>query len=240
MLYPGGGTYWAFNNAALTGAGLPSAMTRNPYPNWRPGQPGLTLAQIDKWVTWYVGGLDNVTNWQMQNLTRLGFTGYYETVTPGSGTRPDYLTQTEQQNLSNDGTTGVGAVWNRYYSMLPVKTNVIAYISSVADESGSDDSCQATDGSLALTSNTMDSWSATRWISRVAAQNGLAVGGENPGYGLPASLDSQYTNTSSTGMMANALRQARTCGFKVFYWAHDVHLWDGTIPFSLYATMISQ
>jgi hypothetical protein len=57
-----------------------------------------------------------VTNWQMQTLTSLGFTGYYETVTPGSGTRPDDLTKTEQANLSNDGTTGVGAVWNLYYA----------------------------------------------------------------------------------------------------------------------------
>ena len=239
MLYPPGGTYWAFNNAALTGSGLAAGMTRNPYPNWRPGQTGLTQAQIDKWVNWYVGGLDNVTNWQMQTLSRLGFTGYYETVTPGSGSRPDYLTQTEQQNLSTADTTGVGAVWNRYYAMLPSKTNVIAYISSVADLSGGDDSCQATDTSVALTSLAMDSWSATRWITRVATQYGLATGGENPGYGIPASLNSQYTNTSSSGMMANALRQARTCGFKVFYWAHDVHLWDGTIAFSLYVSMMS-
>ena len=67
MLYPPGGTYWAFNEAALTGTGLASGMTRNPYPNWRPGQPGLAPAQIDRWVNWYVGGLANVTNWQMQN-----------------------------------------------------------------------------------------------------------------------------------------------------------------------------
>jgi hypothetical protein len=239
MLYPGGGTYWAFNNAALTGRGLAAGMTRNPYPTWRPGQPGLTQAQIDRWVTWYVGGLDNVTNWQMQTLTRLGFTGYYQMVTPGSGTRPSYLAQTEQQHLSNDGTTGVGAVWDRYYALLPNKANVIAYVSSVGDLSGNDDSCQATDASVSLTSNTMDSWSATRWISRIAAQNGLAVGGENTGYNIPASLNSHYTDTSSSGMMADALRQARTCGFTVFYWAHDVHLYDGILPLSLYASMIS-
>jgi hypothetical protein len=58
--------------------------------------PGLTQAQIDQWVNWYVGGLDNVTNWQMQTLSRLGFTGSYQTVTPGSGTRPSYLTQHDQ------------------------------------------------------------------------------------------------------------------------------------------------
>ena len=239
MLYPGGGTYWAFDQAALTGNGLAAGMTPNPDPSWKPGTAGLTQAQISTWVNWYIGGLDNVTNWQMQTLSKLGFTGYYETVTPGSGTRPDYLTQTEQQNLSNDGTTGVGAVWNLYYSMLPNRTNVIAYISSVADNSGGNDSCQSSDDSLSLTSSTMDSWSSARWISRIANQYSLPVGGENPGYGLPASLDSFYTNTSSTGMMASAIRIAVACNFKVFYWAHDIHLWDGTLPFSLYVSSIA-
>jgi F5/8 type C domain len=239
MLYPGGGTYWAFDKAALTGTGLAAGMTRNPDPSWTPGKAGLSQAKIAAWVNWYVGGLDKVTNWQMQTLTGLGFNGYYETVTPGSGTRPDGLTQTEQQNLSNDGTTGVGAVWNLYYAMLPTKTNVIAYISSVADNSGGNDDCQSSDTGVSLTSSTMDSWSATRWISAVAHHDGLALGGENPGYGIPASIDSFYTNTSSTGMMATALGQAESCGFQVYYWAHDIHLWDGTLPFSLYASSIA-
>ena len=239
MLYPGGGAYWAFDQAALTGTGLASGMTRNPDPSWKPGTSGLTQAQISTWVNWYIGGLDNVTNWQMTTLSGLGFTGYYETVTPGSGTRPDGLTKTEQANLSNDGTTGVGAVWNLYYAQLSNKTNVIAYISSVADQSGGNDSCQTSDASLALTSSTMDAWSATRWISRIAVANNLPVGGENPGSGLPASLDSFYTNTSSTGMMASAIRMAVSCNFKVFYWAHDIHLWDGTLTFAMYASSIA-
>ena len=239
MLYPGGGTYWAFDKAALTGTGLAAGMTRNPDPNWKPGTAGLTQAQIGAWVNWYVGGLDKVTNWQMQTLAALGFSGYYETVTPGSGTRPDGLARTEKQNLSNDGTTGVGAVWNLYYAMLPTKTNVIAYISSVADNSGGNDDCQTADATTPLTTASMDSWSATRWISAIAHHDGVALGGENPGYGIPASIDSFYTNTSSTGMMATAMAQAQSCGFQVYYWAHDIHLWDGTLPFSLYANSIA-
>jgi hypothetical protein len=214
-------------------------MTANPFPKWKPGQSGLTQAQVDQWVNWYIGGLANVTTWQMTTLSKLGFTGYYETVTPGSGTRPDGLAQTEKSNLSNDGTTGVGAVWDRYYGMLYAKSNVIAYISSVADLSGGDDSCAAGDDTTPLTSTAMDSWSATRWISRIAVADQLLIGGENPGYGIPASLNAHYTDTSSTGEMADALRQARTCHFSVYYWAHDVHLWDGTLPFSTYQTMIT-
>jgi Beta-galactosidase len=239
MLYPGGGTYWAFNPSALAGPGLPAGMTKNPDPTWKPGNSGLSAAQLTTWVKWYVGGLDNVTNWQMTTLSNLGFTGYYETVTPGDGTRPDGLALTEKANLSNDGTTGVGAVWNLYYAQLPDKANVIAYVSSVADQSGGNDSCQTSDDTLPLTSTAMDPWSATRWISRIAAANGLLIGGENPGYGLSSSLNSFYTDTSSAGMMASAIRQADTCGFKVFYWADDIYLWDGTLPFANYAADVA-
>lgn len=77
--------------------------------------------QINRWVNWYVSGLDDVTAWQMHLLSGLGFNGYFQPVTPGSGTRPDVLSAVEHSNLPNDGTTGVGAVWDRYYSMLPDK-----------------------------------------------------------------------------------------------------------------------
>ena len=239
MLYPGDGTYWAFDHAALTGSGLAAGMTPNPDPNWRPGQPGLTQAQIAAWVSWYIGGLDNLTNWEMRTLSGLGFTGYYETLTPGSGTRPDGLAQTEQQNLSNDGTTGVGAVWNMFYAQLPNKTRVMAYVSSVADQSGGNDSCQSGDDSLSLTNPAMDSWSATRWITRIAHQYGRYVGGRTPASTCPPAWTPSTPTPAPTGMMSVAIQQARSCGFKVFYWAHDIHLWDGTIPFSLYASRIA-
>jgi hypothetical protein len=239
MLYPGGGTYWAFSPSALTGTGLPAGMTKNPDPTWKPGNSGLSAAQLTTWVNWYVGGLDNVTSWQMTSLSDLGFTGYYETVTPGDGTRPDGLALTEKANLSNDGTTGVGAVWNLYYAALPNKVNVIAYISSVADQSGGNDSCQTSDDTLPLTSTAMDPWSATRWISRIAVADSLLIGGENAGYGLSSSLDSFYTDTSSAGMMASSIRQADTCHFTVFYWANDIYLWDGTLPFILYTADVA-
>ncbi len=238
MLYPGTGTYYAFTPSALTGTGLPAGVGKNPDPTWTPGTPGLTPAKITKWITWYVGGLDNLTGWEMTTLATLGFGGYYETLTPGSGTRPDQLVTDENSNLPNDGTTGVGAVWQLYYASLPSTANVIAYISSVADQSGGNDLCTSTDDAQSLTSPALDSWSATRWITRIAAQYGLPVAGENPGLNLPASLDTFYTNTTSTGMMAAAIAQARSCGFTAYYWAHDVHLWDGTIPFADYAAAI--
>src|ERR1700683_2729406 len=212
MLYPGTGTYYAFTPSALTGTGLPAGMAKNPDPSWKPGTPGLTPAQITTWIPWYVGGVGKLTGWEMTTLGALGFKGYYQTLTPGSGTRPDQLTADENANLPNDGTTGVGAVWQLYYANLPSKTDVIAYISSVADQSGGNDLCTATDDTQSLTNPALDSWSATRWITRIANQYGLPVAGENPGLNLPASLDTFYTNTTSTGMMAAALAQDLSCG----------------------------
>src|SRR5580698_6536465 len=180
-----------------------------------------------------------VTGWQMTTLSGLGFTGYYQLLTPGSGTRPDVLTEAEAANLPADGTTNAGAVWQLYYADLPTTSNVMAYVSSVADQSGANDTFVTSDDSLALTTPSMDSWSATRWITRIANQYGLTVGGENPGYNDPASLNTFYTNTSTTGEMAVSLAQARSCGFTVFYWAHDTDLWDGTLPFADYAAEIS-
>jgi hypothetical protein len=115
---------------------------------------------------------------------------------------------------------------------------VIAYVSSVADESGDNDTCQPSDDSLPLSSPEMDSWSATRWIARIANAYGMLVGGENPGYGQPASLDTFYTEVSAAGEMAVALAQARSCGFTVFYWAHDTNLWSAIVPFATYSSMI--
>jgi len=111
---------------------------------------------------------------------------------------------------------------------------VVAYVSSVADGSGGNDSCQPGDDRFSLTDPALDSWSATRWIARIAAANGVLVGGENPGFDMPSALDASYLDPSSSGMMAGAIQQATSCHFQVFYWAHDQDLWGGTVSFSRY------
>ena len=96
----------------------------------------------------------------------------------------------------------------------------MAYISSVADNSGGNDLCTPADNTQPLTSPALDSWSATRWNhpNGPAEVRGLWVAGESPGLNLPASLDTFYTSTTSTGMMAAAVAQARSCGFTAYYW----------------------
>lgn len=237
MLYPGGGTYYAYDANAQNGVDMPSTMVRNPLPGWKAGSTGMSSAQVTGWMNWYIGALDDVTNWQMTLLNSLGFAGYYQLLTPGSGTRPDGLANDITNNLPAS-VTAVGAVWDKYYAGLASKQHVVTYVSSVADNSGNNDSCTPADSALPLSNSAMDSWSATRWLTRVANANGLLVGGENPGYNIPASLNSFYVDTSANGMMATALRQAHSCGFQTFYWAHDYRLYDGTQTFANYATGI--
>jgi hypothetical protein len=236
MLFPAGGTYWAFDEGGQNGADMPPTMARNPYPGWRPGTAGLTTAQTDKWLTWYVSALDNVTSWQMTTLGGFGFHGTFELVTPGSGVRPDGATYLDQHELP-DGVAGVGAVWDRFYAGLAGKRNIEAYVSSVADGSGSNDSCTTSDDSIALSSPAADSWSATRWLSRIADGLGMAKGGENPGYSSASAA--YYANGTASGMMATGIRQAVSCGFADFYWAHDYTIWDGVTSLTRYISDLS-
>jgi hypothetical protein len=242
MLYPTGGSYWAFSAGAQNGTDMATGLAPNPEPGWSPGSasyPGhanLTAAQIAGWLSWYVEALDEVTGWQISALRGDGYGGGFQLVTPGSGVRPDGVSDLVADDLP-DSVAGVGAVWATYYANLPTTAGVQAYVSSVADGSGDDDLCAAGDGSLPVASPVADDWSATRWITRLAAAAGVPVGGENPG--LTSSNASHYQDPSSSGLMAVAIAQAASCHFSDFFWAHDAQLHDGTIALSTYADDIA-
>jgi hypothetical protein len=236
VLYPSR-SYAAFDENAQNGPDLPPSMPRNPYPGWRPGEQGLSPDRVAEWADWYIGALADVVDWQITTLEALGFRGFYQVMTPGSGARPDEYRNAVRAYLP-DGLVGVGAAWDRFYRLLAKKPRLMAYVSSMADGSGQNDSCRSDDRSIALADPVADSWSATRWISRIADEYGLAKGGENPGWGdAPQAF---YRDTSGTGLLATAVRQMTGCEFSVFYWAHDQQLWDGTVPFSAYADYIDR
>jgi hypothetical protein len=236
VLYPSR-TYAAFDANAQNGVDLPPSMPRNPYPGWRPGDRSLTTDQVTQWADWYVGALANVVDWQISKFDGLGFRGYYQVLTPGSGARPSEYRKAIQAYLP-DGIVGIGAVWDRFYQILPTKRRVVAYVSSMADGSGNNDSCRSDDRSVPLDSAAADPWSATRWISRIADEYGLAKAGENPGWG--DAPEQFYRDTSGRGLMASSIRQMVDCKFSTFYWAHDQQLWDGTIAFEPYAANIDR
>lgn len=237
LLYPDGGSYWAFDANAQNGPDLPPGQPRCPFPGWKPGQASLSTLQVQQWADWYVRCLALTAAWQMRALDSLGFVGWYQILTPGSGARPSSYAAAIRRGLP-DGLVGVGAVWHKLYEFLPDKRRAVVYISSVADQSGRDDATQPGDVKLHLEDPALDLWSATRWQVRIARQFGMPVGGENPGYNAPPSHNAHYVDASPAGMMARALAQAKAGGFQCFYWAHSSRLWDGTQSFAAYASAI--
>ncbi|WP_142058272.1 hypothetical protein [Pseudonocardia kunmingensis] len=237
VLYPDGG-YWAFDRNALNGPDLPPTMEPNPAPGQRPGAPWDDEAQALAWAQWYVDALVDVVEWQLTIFADLGFRGRYEVLTPGVGVQPREFDDAVADGLP-PGVLGAGAAWDLFYSRLPERGDLVAYVSSVADGSGGDDGCAPNDDAVALDSDEVEDWSATRWIARVAREYGLPLSGENAGWQQDYSPDAFYRDDSDEGMMAVALRQARSCGFDTFYWAHDAQLWDGTVSFDSYAARIA-
>jgi hypothetical protein len=237
MLYPSGGSYWAFDRNAQNGRDLPPTMAANPRPGWRPGDRSVSTRDVQRWADWYVRGLDDVAGWQMRFITALGFTGYYQILTPGSGAKPQEYAREIARHLP-DGVTGVGAVWHKFYANLPEKRNVVAYVSSMADEPGRPHTCAQGDRAVPLIDPRVNAWPATRWLARVAREYGLRLNGENPGWNLPSRLNGHYTDTSGSGMMAATVREMISCGFQGMYWGHDAQLWDGTVSFDRYANWI--
>src|SRR5207244_835150 len=71
LVYPGGGSYWAFGRNAQNGPQYPAGLARNPNPGWRPGTRSLSPAQTRSWLLWYLGALANTAQWQMDKVRSL-------------------------------------------------------------------------------------------------------------------------------------------------------------------------
>jgi hypothetical protein len=236
VLYPAGGSYWAFDANAAGGPGLPQSLSADPVPGFRPGtaQARSDPAQARAFAEWYIACLDDVLIWQRNLLRSLGFRGWYYVLTPGVGVRPAEYEQAIAAGLP-DGLLGQGAAWPHLYAGLPRTGDWVAYATSVGDESGDGNTCSPDDAAVPLADPRTLAWSATRWITRIAGVYGLPVSGENPG--LQDSLGAGYRNTSANGMLARVQREVLGCGLRGFYWAHDEQLWDGTVPFAAFAEL---
>lgn len=221
LLYPSAGL-WGYDANAQGGAARPATVPPCPYPAWTPGTG--TTTQAAEWIDWYIDALADCASWQMKYLRSLGFTGWFEILTPGSGTRPSVLATEVAARLSGySATTGVGAIWHKVYQKLATRRGVVTYCSSMADNSGSNDVPTGADMATSITSTGANGWSAYRWLTRIANEYGMPNGGENPGRGALA--DSYYQDTTSAGMMAKLMAQAAGGGALATYWAHGEQLW---------------
>jgi len=213
------------------GNNLPLGVSSTPFPGWRPGQTTyngqpFTTSQVQQWYDWYFNSRMNWYNWQMALYRNAGFHNYLTIETPGFGTRPDEY----RTNINNyldgsgdpNGTMSRAAVWQNLYPALTNKTNIIAYVSSMAD-SGSqppNDTCQRSDARVDFNNDpVVDTWGGVRYVSYIANKYGFQKGGENPGYGAGAGSDYGII------MMKNAAREMATCGLIGMFWAHDDRLY---------------
>lgn len=232
LLYPQGGTWWAFSPGALGTAARPPTVQANPFPDWRPGdRDGLPEADRRRWYHWYLASLADTARWQMRLAQAHGFGGWFQILTPGSGVRPSAREELIEQGLPN-GLGGEGADWPGLYELVAgfgPPGRVVAYVTSVGDDSGGNRGCGPGDRAVPLDADRTDSWSATRWISRIAAEHGFPVAGENPGYAASPEYQRQYRDDSADGLLAATFRLATQCSFQSVYWAHDDQLWDGTV-----------
>lgn len=235
VLYPPGGSYWAFDANARGGLALPKTLRKNPVPGFIPGKGSTDRDKSRLFAKWYIGALVNVLVWQRTVLTANGFQGEYYVLTPGVGVRPSEFEVAINHGLPN-GLLGIGAAWYHLYSMLPVIDGFVVYCTSVADSSGDDDISMPSDMDMSLYDIRVLKWSAVRLQARIARGRFMPISGENPGYGY--SYRSHYRDLSVNGMMEKARKQIVGCGLESFYWAHDHNLWNGDVPFRMYAQMI--
>jgi len=227
-------SYWAYDdNAQGIASNLPPGVSRTPFPGWYPGQTTyngrpFTISQVQQWYDWYFNSRMNYYNWQVALYRSAGFSHDLTFETPGFGTHPDEYTTNIYNYLDGsgdpNGTMCRGAVWQKLYPALTNRTNIIAYVSSMADSSSSlQDACQPGDAHVAFNVDPIvDSWGAVRYVSYIANRYGFLKGGENPGYDAGTSSDYGIT------MLNNAAREMASCGLIGMFWAHDEQLYTTT------------
>lgn len=239
LLFPDN-AYWCYDTNAQNGANRPPTMAPCPYPGWVPGNTSITTAQVREWLEWYIGCLADWVDFQMKYFQSKGFRGWYEILSPGSGVRPSVYESEIANRLSPiNGVLGRGAAWHELYRQIKDKSRVVVHVSSIADNSGSDDVyVPATDDPRLISDTAFDSTSALRFQARVAREYGLPLSGENVGYDSPPSFNAKYVDLGTSGMLQRSFAQLAGAPNDRFYWAHSDRLWDGTMPFSNYSTKI--
>ena len=237
-----GNGFWAFDDAALTGNGLPAGMEPNPMPGWIPGERiwqgrDLDATAVRSWFDWYSGSATRTTLWQIGLLRDRGYRGPIHLPLAGRGVLPADLAAATTAALDGtadrDGSLERGLFYPdqlRAITAATDPTDLFADVTGVGDATAvaareldpPQDTCQPADAALPLHENTsVDSWSATRWTVANARATGLRVVGENPGPPATPGTGGDETSDGLAAQLVHAPRYAQECGLEVLMWAFE-------------------
>ncbi|STX15494.1 Uncharacterised protein [Kocuria rosea] len=248
--YPGAGEdgmgpetgFWAFNETARTGAGLPPGINQGPLPGWKPGDRtwrghDLTADQVANWFRWYSEAATEAVLWQADMLRDVGYVGNFHVPLAGRGTLPRDLRQALASELDGTGDRDGSLERGLYYpEQLQALKDGIGTGDLVADITALDDAtavqarirqpgadtCNPDDQEIDLIADTdVDRWSAARWTIANARKAGLDVIGENPGSPYASGTGGAAESDDLQNQMVHAPRYAAECGLSAFLWAFE-------------------
>ncbi|MEJ2888068.1 beta-galactosidase [Actinomycetospora aeridis] len=236
-------SWWAFGEAAQTGAGLAPGQRSTPMPGWVPGSAqwsgGTATARgAGEWFGWYSGALVEALAAQARVLRGAGFTGEVHLPVPGRGVLPADRSVAVGSLLDGHGDRD-GSLYRGldHVAALPgiaaaVPGPVVVDLTSVDDATAvraraldpPEDDCRPEDPGVALDPTVrVERWSNLRFTRAQAARAGLPVVGENPGppgetTGGSADSDSEREQ------VRRAPAYARSCGLAAFTLAFEEDL----------------
>jgi hypothetical protein len=238
----GGNSFWAFDDAALTGDGLAAGSTPNPLPGWVPGARAVdgrpvTDAEVGAWFDWYADAAARTAVWGIDLLRARGYAGPVHLPLAGRGVLPADLRAATAAALDGtadrDGSLERGLYYPRQLPAIAAATRgdpggVVADATGVGDATAvaarrrdpPQDSCRPGDTAL-LADAPVDTWSATRWTVATARAAGLRVVGENPGDPATPGTGGDASSDGPAGQLVHAPRYARECGLEALLWAFE-------------------
>ena len=259
--YPGpyegtdaGGSYWAFNRPAQSGAGLAAGIGPTPMPGWRPGTAYwngsvVTDKQVESWFAWYSQALVVAVSWQAESLRHVGFRGEFHVPVAGRGVLPADLQRAVSGRLDGrnnpDRALERGLFYPQQFATIAELDRRLRAASSESgvklDFTGLDDDtavrarradppqdmCRDGDVEVVASGGSgAEAWSGLRWTIAVARRAGLRVIGENPGPPDAPFTGGSDDSDSLAAQLAHGISYARACGLDTFLFAFEDDLFD--------------
>ncbi|WP_139263735.1 hypothetical protein [Geodermatophilus africanus] len=259
--------FWAFDEAAQTGAGLAEDVSVSPMPGWTPGSPtwngrDVRPEDVRTWFRWYSQSVADAVIWLAQTLRDQGFERDIHLPLAGRGALPRDLTAAVAARLdgrtmaTDDGSLEAGLYYPEQLhhiaqrlaqSQSPRQGAVLADTASVDDatavtarrRSPAEDSCRPEDSDRDLESDPeVVRWSSFRWTIANARSAGLDVIGENPGSPDTPRTGGNALTDSLAEQMLQAPQYARDCGLSLLMWAFEDDLCSAPATLGMFATQI--